>query len=138
MERDEGLSRALPSPAPLTYGRRPSVVAARAAIVLALALISALTLIPLVWLVAAAFKSPSDLFHYTFFSPKPSVERHIRSDCGAPSLVDDTTHVSAIMSPWGRLAPGANAYRPQKGDVVAFAGRRLLLFGHGAGGSAGQ
>ena len=39
----------------------------------ALAAFSALTLIPLVWLVAAAFKSPEDLFHYTFFSPRPSL-----------------------------------------------------------------
>lgn len=44
----------------------------RAATMLALAAFSALTLIPLVWLVAAAFKSPEDLFHYTFFSPRPS------------------------------------------------------------------
>lgn len=34
-----------------------------------LLVMAALTLTPLLWLVAAAFKGPDDLFHYTFFPP---------------------------------------------------------------------
>jgi ABC-type glycerol-3-phosphate transport system permease component len=36
-------------------------------------------LTPLVWLVAATTKGPDDLFHYTFFSPRPTVHsfRHL-------------------------------------------------------------
>jgi len=34
-----------------------------------LCLMAVLTLIPLMWLVAAAFKGPDDLFHYMFFPP---------------------------------------------------------------------
>lgn len=33
---------------------------------------AALTLTPMVWLVAATLKSPDDLFHYTFFAPRLS------------------------------------------------------------------
>lgn len=36
--------------------------------------ISIIMLAPLVWLVAAAFKGPDDLWHYTFFSPRPTLE----------------------------------------------------------------
>jgi ABC-type glycerol-3-phosphate transport system permease component len=70
------VSRVLPAPLsqPLRDRRRqPAVALGRAATVLVLFACSALALIPLVWLVAAAFKSPSDLFSYTFFSPRPSV-----------------------------------------------------------------
>ena len=49
----------------------------RGVTVLVLAAFAALTLVPLVWLVAAAFKSPADLFSYTFFSPRPSVENFV-------------------------------------------------------------
>ena len=59
---------------PRDWGRRPSVAIGRTVTVLLLLAFSALTLVPLVWLVAAAFKSPADLFSYTFFSPRPSVE----------------------------------------------------------------
>jgi len=38
-----------------------------------LAGLAALVLTPLVWLVAAAIKGPDDLFHYTFFSPRPTL-----------------------------------------------------------------
>lgn len=38
-----------------------------------LSLVATLMLIPLVWLVCAAFKSPDDLFHYTFASPRPTL-----------------------------------------------------------------
>jgi len=53
-------------------GRRPAVIAGRLATLLALTAFSALTLVPLVWLVAAALKRPDDLFHYTFFGPRLS------------------------------------------------------------------
>ena len=71
------MSLVMESPAPgqaRDWRSRPSLVIGRGATILLLAAFSALTLIPLVWLVAAAFKSPADLFHYTFFSPRPSVE----------------------------------------------------------------
>lgn len=70
------MSRALEarvSRRPRGWSGRRAVAAGRAAAVLALLAGSALALIPLVWLVAAAFKSPADLFSYTFFSPRPSV-----------------------------------------------------------------
>ncbi len=34
---------------------------------------AALTLVPLVWLLAASLKGPDDLFSYTFFSPRPTL-----------------------------------------------------------------
>lgn len=37
-----------------------------------LAVGAGITLIPLVWLLAASLKGPDDLFHYLFFSPRPS------------------------------------------------------------------
>lgn len=69
------MSQVLDRPAPArARSRRPSIVLGRAVTTAALLALSAFTLIPLVWLVAAAFKSPSDLFSYTFFSPNPSVQ----------------------------------------------------------------
>jgi ABC-type glycerol-3-phosphate transport system permease component len=59
---------------PPSVSQRPAVAISRAATIAALLAMSALTLIPLVWLVAAALKSPADLFHYSFFSPHPSFE----------------------------------------------------------------
>ena len=38
-----------------------------------LVLLACITLAPLFWLVCAAFKSPEDLFHYTFASPHPTL-----------------------------------------------------------------
>jgi len=40
----------------------------------ALACVACVMIAPLFWLLCAAFKSPMDLFHYTFISPNPSVE----------------------------------------------------------------
>ena len=57
--------------------RRPAVIAGRLATLLALTAFSALTLVPLVWLVAAALKQPDDLFHYTFFGPRLSVQNFV-------------------------------------------------------------
>ena len=42
----------------------------RAVTHLLLGLAAAVTLTPLVWLVAATTKGPDDLFHYTFFAPR--------------------------------------------------------------------
>jgi ABC-type glycerol-3-phosphate transport system permease component len=42
---------------------------ARCLVYLALLVMAGLTLTPLVWLLAAAFKGPEDLFHYMFFPP---------------------------------------------------------------------
>jgi ABC-type glycerol-3-phosphate transport system permease component len=41
----------------------------RAATYAMLAVMAVLTLTPLVWMIAAAFKGPDDLFHYLFFPP---------------------------------------------------------------------
>lgn len=38
-----------------------------------LALVTCVMLLPMVWLVAASLKSKEDLFHYLFFSPRPSL-----------------------------------------------------------------
>lgn len=35
--------------------------------------VAVLMLVPLLWLACAAFKSPDDLFHYTFASPRPTL-----------------------------------------------------------------
>jgi ABC-type glycerol-3-phosphate transport system permease component len=40
---------------------------------LALSVGAGITLVPLVWLLAASLKGPDDLFHYLFFSPHPSL-----------------------------------------------------------------
>jgi ABC-type glycerol-3-phosphate transport system permease component len=42
----------------------------RSSIRLLLISMAALTLTPLIWLAAAAFKGPDDMFHYMFFSPR--------------------------------------------------------------------
>ena len=42
----------------------------RSSIRLLLIFMAALTLTPLIWLSAAAFKGPDDMFHYMFFSPR--------------------------------------------------------------------
>jgi len=71
------VSRALQAPVsgrPRDWRRQPAVALGRATTVLVLVACSALALIPLVWLLAAAFKRPSDLFSYTFFSPRPSLQ----------------------------------------------------------------
>jgi ABC-type glycerol-3-phosphate transport system permease component len=51
---------------------RPTVATRvlRAIVYVGLGLLAALTLTPLLWLVAAATKGPDDLFHYTFFAPR--------------------------------------------------------------------
>ena len=49
--------------------RNPLVLLSRGAAYALLCLMAALTLTPLFWLVAAAFKAPDDLFHYLFFPP---------------------------------------------------------------------
>jgi ABC-type glycerol-3-phosphate transport system permease component len=51
---------------------------ARGVTYLLIALAAAVTLTPLVWLVAATTKGPDDLFHYTFFSPRPTVHSFLR------------------------------------------------------------
>jgi ABC-type glycerol-3-phosphate transport system permease component len=48
----------------------PGVVLGRILIYLALAAGGALTLIPMIWLLAASLKGPDDLWHYTFFAPR--------------------------------------------------------------------
>jgi ABC-type glycerol-3-phosphate transport system permease component len=47
----------------------PTLLLSRGVTYIVLCLMVALTLAPFVWLVAAAFKGPDDLFHYTFFPP---------------------------------------------------------------------
>lgn len=49
--------------------RSPSILAGRTVVYALLITAAVFTLIPMVWLVAAAFKSPDDLFTYTFFPP---------------------------------------------------------------------
>jgi multiple sugar transport system permease protein len=50
----------------------PAIWVSRLLVHLMLLAGAALTLVPMVWLVAAVFKSPADLFSYTFFPPHPS------------------------------------------------------------------
>ncbi|MCX6361918.1 MAG: carbohydrate ABC transporter permease [Armatimonadetes bacterium] len=54
---------------------RPTVATRllRAIVYVCLGLLAALTLTPLLWLVAATTKGPDDLFHYTFFAPRASM-----------------------------------------------------------------
>jgi ABC-type glycerol-3-phosphate transport system permease component len=42
----------------------------RALVYVLLSAFASITLVPLVWLVAASTKAPADLFHYTFFAPR--------------------------------------------------------------------
>ena len=48
---------------------KPFTILKRSVIYTALLFMAALTLTPLFWLLAAAFKGPDDLFHYLFFPP---------------------------------------------------------------------
>ncbi|MCS7300935.1 MAG: carbohydrate ABC transporter permease [Fimbriimonadales bacterium] len=50
------------------------VTVLRAAVIVLLIVLAAVTFTPLVWLLAAALKAPEDLFSYTFFSPNPSLK----------------------------------------------------------------
>jgi ABC-type glycerol-3-phosphate transport system permease component len=50
----------------------------RAATYLLLALAAAVTLTPLVWLLAATTKGPDDLFHYNFFAPRLTTHNYER------------------------------------------------------------
>jgi len=49
--------------------KKPLVILNRSLLYALLLLMAALTLTPLLWLLAAAFKGPDDLFHYLFFPP---------------------------------------------------------------------
>jgi ABC-type glycerol-3-phosphate transport system permease component len=49
-----------------------SVIVGRAVIYLLLGAAAALTLTPLIWLIAATTKGPDDLFSHTFFAPRVS------------------------------------------------------------------
>lgn len=55
----------------------PDVVAGRAVVYALLLVAAAMTLIPMVWLLAASLKPPDDLFHYTFFGPRISAENFL-------------------------------------------------------------
>ncbi len=46
----------------------------RGAVLLVLILLALLVMMPLVWLVAATTKTPDDLFSYSFFSPRPTLD----------------------------------------------------------------
>lgn len=48
-------------------------ITAQSALYLALSICTILMLTPMVWLLAASTKGPDDLFHYLFFSPRPSL-----------------------------------------------------------------
>lgn len=52
---------------------RRLLIAVRFLVYIALLAIAVITLIPLIWLLAASLKNPDDLFHYTFFAPKISL-----------------------------------------------------------------
>lgn len=62
----------------------PGLLAKRAVTYAVLLFFTALALVPIVWLVAASFKGPNDLFHYTFFSPHPTVENFQKLFTGVP------------------------------------------------------
>jgi ABC-type glycerol-3-phosphate transport system permease component len=48
-------------------------VVGRGFLYLALAAFAVIALTPILWLTAATIKGPDDLFHYTFFSPRPTL-----------------------------------------------------------------
>ena len=52
-------------------GKKVELSLGRGTIYLGLILCAMISLTPLLWLVAASFKGPDDLFHYTFFAPAP-------------------------------------------------------------------
>lgn len=53
--------------------RRYMTAISRVIVCILLMLAAAITLVPLLWLIAATIKSPDDLFHYTFFAPRASL-----------------------------------------------------------------
>lgn len=53
-------------------------LAARGLTYLLLAVGAAVTLTPMIWLIAATTKGSDDLFHYTFFSPRPTTHNFQR------------------------------------------------------------
>jgi ABC-type glycerol-3-phosphate transport system permease component len=57
-------------------GLRTRTGISRSVIVVLLTIAAALSLTPLVWLVAATTKGSDDLFHYTFFAPRFSSENY--------------------------------------------------------------
>lgn len=53
-------------------------IAFRGLVYLALILAAVVALTPLVWLLAATTKGPDDLFHYTFFAPRMTLDNFVR------------------------------------------------------------
>jgi multiple sugar transport system permease protein len=101
--------------------------ALRAVVVYALLLAaSAVMLAPLVWLVAAAFKGKDDLFHYTFFSPQPTLANFrqlfeeipfLRHLCNSLFLAGTETLVQLFFASLGGFALAKYEFR----------GKRLLM-----------
>jgi ABC-type glycerol-3-phosphate transport system permease component len=54
--------------------RRLAAITGKGTVYGLLVLLAVLTLVPLIWLIAAATKSNEDLFSYTFFSPRPTTQ----------------------------------------------------------------
>ena len=63
-----------PPARPRSKPAQKSVLASRALVYIVLIVCAALTLTPLIWLVAASIKTPDDLFHYTFFAPHATLK----------------------------------------------------------------
>lgn len=62
------------SNAPRPGAAKTPVLAGRVLAYIALIACAALTLTPLIWLLAASLKTSDDLFHYTFFAPHPTLK----------------------------------------------------------------
>ena len=94
-------------------------------VVLAAAAMIALT--PLVWLVAATTKAPDDLFHYTFFSPRPTLFNYedlfnsvpfFRYVMNSVFVASTTVMIQLFFSSLGGFALAKYEFRGKKAIIV--------------------
>ncbi len=100
-----------------------------------LGLASALVLVPLVWLIAASLKGKDDLFHYTFFSPRPTLENFrslfaqipfLRYMCNSFFLAGTTTLVQLVFSSLGGFALAKYDFRGKRVIMMAMLATMMI------------
>jgi ABC-type glycerol-3-phosphate transport system permease component len=90
---------------------------------------AAVALTPLVWLVAASVKGPDDLFHYTFFSPHPTLS-NFRGSEGLFQVVPFLRYLTNSLFVTSTMVLLQLFFSSLSGFALAkyeFKGKRLLM-----------
>ena len=110
-------------------------VAAKLLLYVALFACTVIMLTPMVWLFAASIKGPDDLFHYLFFSPKPSLHnfRQLFSDIpflrflmNSIFVAGTTVLVQLFFSSLGGFALAKYEFRAKKLIMVVMLGTMMI------------